>query len=156
MKSLDVLTQMVEELLEKPVDDCVLWKRMLDKDGYGRVRFGNTHKRVHRVALELKIQRSIKDGLVAAHSCRNRACFNPAHLREATSLENSADMLKDATVLVGQHNGNSKLKNNDVPQIIDLLKTRRLSQTKIGKLFGVSQSTISSIKRNATWTATVK
>lgn len=49
-------------------------------NGYGRITIGNRQGwLVHRAAYELLVG-PIPDGLTIDHLCRNRACFNPAHL----------------------------------------------------------------------------
>lgn len=54
-------------------------------------------------------------------------------------------------VLFGEDNPNAKLTKKDVSQIKALLATGEYSQTKIGKMFGVGQTLISSIKRSKSW-----
>lgn len=44
-------------------------------------------KYVHRVAYEVYIG-PVPDGLEVDHLCRNRACYNPAHLEPVSRLEN--------------------------------------------------------------------
>jgi hypothetical protein len=59
----------------RAVGDCLLWTGQKDKDGY-------------RVALWL-VNRPIPEGFVVNHTCRHRACVNPAHLLTITRSQNS-------------------------------------------------------------------
>lgn len=58
--------------------------------GYGYRRIGGRGGRfvyIHRLAYEELIG-PIPDGLQIDHLCRNRACYNPAHLEPVTQQEN--------------------------------------------------------------------
>ena len=51
----------------------------------------------------------------------------------------------------GSKNGTSKLKEADIPAIIQMYRSGRFLQSEIGKIYGVSQRTISLITRREKW-----
>ena len=75
----------------KGEDECWLWKRCVQKNGYGR--FGIS-KRVtvyaHRLAIVIS-GRKLFIGKVAHHTCGVRRCANPKHLESFSSSENNMD-----------------------------------------------------------------
>jgi len=74
----------------KKVGDCHIWTNRLDKDGYGSFYFIKKHRRAHRVAYFFS-KGDIPGGMVIGHTCRNRNCVNPEHLRVITAGENSIE-----------------------------------------------------------------
>lgn len=64
---------------------CWLWQGCLLNSGYGTAgKYGP----VHRVIYTLLVG-PIPPGLHIDHLCRERRCFNPAHLEPVTPLENA-------------------------------------------------------------------
>lgn len=59
-------------------------------NGYGYVWDGNRIVRAHRHSFESMVG-PIPDGMDIDHSCRNRACVNPDHLRACTRSQNLAN-----------------------------------------------------------------
>jgi hypothetical protein len=77
------------------VGQCHIWKGPLDKDGYGTFFLMRKTRRAHRVAYFIA-HGPIDDGLVINHTCRNRNCVNPQHLKAITKYEN---VMKDSCSL---------------------------------------------------------
>ena len=70
-----------------PPDVCWLWPGYVDRGGYGVVSADGKTQFAHRVAYAHR-HGSIPDGLVIDHLCRQRSCFNPAHLEAVTHTVN--------------------------------------------------------------------
>lgn len=72
-----------------PEGDCVVWRKGL-KNGYGLFSPAGSRTQVyaHRYAYELE-HGPIPEGMIVDHTCWNRACVNPDHLRLATRQQNN-------------------------------------------------------------------
>lgn len=71
----------------KKVGDCHIWQDHKDKDGYGIITFRRAGRKAHRVAMFVT-GKTIPDGFVVNHICRNRDCVNPQHLEAIPREEN--------------------------------------------------------------------
>ena len=69
-------------------DGCWNWIAVIGSNGYGRFWFNRKLWLAHRIAF-LLAGKEIPNGLVMDHTCRNRRCVNPDHLRTITSKENT-------------------------------------------------------------------
>ena len=92
---------------------CWPWTRSCTGTGYGQVNMGKSHGpslRAHRVAFQLAngaIQDGGKDGnhgVVVLHTCDNRLCCNPKHLRAGTQADNVRDAFAKGRVKTPQAN----------------------------------------------------
>lgn len=115
--------------------------------GYGHIRIGSRQARAHRVALELKLGRPIKPGLVACHSCHNPLCVNPEHLREGDQQSNLDECAAADRTAFGARNANTKLT---VQQVRAIRRDPR-TITAIAQSLGVTRRTVQMVKCRITW-----
>jgi len=123
-------------------DDCWEWQASFGSVGYGQFYFDGKPRGAHRVAYLLEIG-EIPEGMQILHSCDNRACCNPAHLHVGTDSQNKQER--------AQRRNTEKLTIAEVHQIRELLQENELSQSQIGKRFGVSQAVVSAICCKKIW-----
>jgi len=132
---------------------CWLWEGSVYSNGYGKFSIGNKIVYPHRVVYTIFIG-EIPDRKLVCHSCDNRLCCNPTHLWAGTHEDNMLDMVKKNRAwyisLYREDNYNSKLTERDIPKIRRMLACS-YSQRNIGKVFGVSKTTIGYIKQGKTW-----
>lgn len=67
--------------------DCIVWDKALSAAGYGVRNVDGVVQYVHRLAY-VEAQGPVPEGLELDHLCRNRACYNAAHLEAVTHAEN--------------------------------------------------------------------
>lgn len=71
----------------KKTKTCWLWQGAT-AGGYGQIHYRGKLEYAHRIAYEWS-HGAIPAGLVVDHTCHNRGCVNPSHLRPATYGQNS-------------------------------------------------------------------
>jgi len=140
----------LEERFWEKVDKsgaCWVWTGALLKTGYGSIRVNGKSERAHRVAYRLAVG-EIPRGLLLRHSCDNPKCVNPSHLVPGTKAQNTRDAIERGQHLVGERDTKSKLTNDDVVAIRALLSSG-VKGRYVAKLFNVSESHVSGIKKGA-------
>jgi len=107
---------------------------------------------VHRLVLETFIG-PCPEGMECRHLDNNKSNNQLNNLRWDFPSENRKDIIKYGTIAhqKGILHGMAKLTEEDVKEIKKLLKTRKLKQRKIAKIYNVSEKTISSIKLGKSW-----
>lgn len=111
--------------------------------------------RLHRLILFAFVGPCPK-GMECRHLDGNRHNNRIDNLVWGSHVENIDDRRKHGRnngvppIMTGSKNPASKLKEEDIPKIRQLIKDG-LSDIKIGKIFNVSKSTISRIRLNITW-----
>jgi hypothetical protein len=81
------------EHVDDDTDECIEWPFHKGSHGYGVLTIDGEQRCVHVVACELAHGPRPPEKHQVAHSCDNRLCFNPRHLRWATRRENVQDMV---------------------------------------------------------------
>ena len=125
--------------------DCWNWKGSLTRYGYGRfwVAAHKYHVAAHRIAYQLRYGR-IPEGMGVCHHCDNKRCVNPRHLFAGTQRDNLADMNRKCRGINRERKGATELSQSD-RVLIRRLARLGVMQRRIGKVFGVTQPTISYI-----------
>lgn len=129
-------------------NDCLAWPFTKHSNGYGNVTFGGVSKLPHRIVCQAAHGECPSERHEVAHSCGNRSCCNPHHLRWATRAENVLDKFKHGTVKRGRNHPHAKLCENDVVIIKQAIGK---TGAQLAREFGVSFQTISEIRLGKTW-----
>lgn len=132
---------------------CLEWTGSFASKGYGCLQGLQSENRrlllAHRVAWELAYG-AIPSGLHVCHKCDNKKCVNAAHLFLGTNKDNHVDKKNKGRAAKGAKNGNSKLTSQEVKFIRKYLEDG-LTHVEIAHIFAIHPTTVSQIRRGATW-----
>ena len=122
--------------------------------GYVSVEFEYKNEVAHRLVYEALVE-EVPVGKIVMHRCDVTQCIAPRHLQCGSQQDNMDDMAskgRGATSGIrGEEHGLARLTEEDVREIRRLYVEDRLSQVKIGKIYNVSQPTISDIVNYRNW-----
>lgn len=136
----------IEAALNSSTDDCILWPFGGFGNGYGAYQ----KTTAHRVVCRLAHGEPTPEKFQAAHSCGNRMCVNPRHLRWATRLENAKDMIQHGRSNKGERHAMAIFTERQVAEIKrDLLNGK--TGYSIAKRLGASQTAIRDIRIGKNW-----
>jgi len=152
MSLCDIFCKYLPETLDE--NKCLEWIGWIQKDGYGGLSYNGKILKAHRVSYEIYHSEPLGN-LHCLHRCDNRKCVNPLHLFSGTNLDNIRDKVQKGRCYTGnqkgEHNGASKLTDNQVRQIRKLRILEKYTTTKLGEMYNVHRSTISYIINNKTY-----
>jgi len=141
------LLPFVNQMAQHQGADCVEWPYSKTR-GYGQIELNGRHFRAHRLICERAHGPCPTGKHHAAHSCGNKVCVNPSHLRWATRKENEADKIAHGRVPRWEKNGHAKLTSADVLYIRRQVGRK---QKDLATEFRVSEATISMIRNQRIW-----
>jgi hypothetical protein len=122
-------------------DDCWEWTASTQNKGYGQFGIGG---RAGTMYLATRVSYAIAYGdpedSHVCHQCDNPICVNPAHLWTGTGKDNTYDAIKKKRFA-------TKLTEDDVRKI----RKSQERQIDLAEEYGVHQTTISCVKRGASW-----
>lgn len=130
---------------------CWVWIASKDQDGYPIFRAsvaGQYFHRGHRASYAM-FKGAIHEGMHVCHTCDNPSCVNPDHLFLGTIEDNMKDKVAKGRSRVpkGEESVHAVLSEEQAQAI--LLDAR--PYTAIAADYGVSASTIGSIKNRESW-----
>ena len=130
---------------------CIIWPYGRNSNGYGQITLNGKKLLAPRIVCERIHGPAPSPKHQAAHSCGNGhlGCINPKHLRWATPQENQMDRVDHGTHNRGERQGQAKLTEDDVHQILALRGT--MTQRATAEMFEVSQSAVSAIYSGRNW-----
>jgi hypothetical protein len=142
---MDMRSEKVQFLLSKADRSGECWNWMGGKHGvgYGCVP-ASVHKShyAHRAMYDLVVAPIEKDQYVL-HSCDNRSCVNPAHLRAGSHLENIRDMhmrnRQKGGSMPGEKNPSCKFPDSLINEIRNARKNG-VKPIEIQRRYGISET----------------
>ena len=134
---------------------CWPWLGCLGASGYGHftIRRGHTiNLPAHRLSLHLSGV-DLPEGAHVLHSCHNKTCCNPEHLRAGTHLDNMKDKVQAGRQLRGEATPNSKLSEVEVAKLKGLW-VEGVATNEIAQALNVSAVTVRRIANSRGWNHT--
>ncbi len=124
---------------------CWLWRASIAvRFGYGQFGIGTRVFAAHRVSFAITHGR-MPNGILL-HTCDNPPCVNPEHLREGTYKDNTQDMIAKGRAgfhkIIGKNNGNAKLSNQEVYEILEKYDRKKGNAPQLAKEYNVTPSLI--------------
>lgn len=136
----------INQVIDTQIDDCIIWPFAVRKsNGYGAYDISIEGKKknfdIHNFVCRI-VHGEPEKGEQAAHSCGQKLCINPKHLRWTTPLENMQDAKNHGT-LIG---GGRYRQRIFAPQRAEIVSSRE-SLVTIGARFGIPPAYAGWIRR---------
>lgn len=141
-----------------PASACWEWQGKSKVRGYGVLSLGGRgagKMLAHRFAYTLMVgpipEGGGPHGTVVMHTCDNRLCCNPAHLRLGTQADNVADMNRKRRGKVPALKGSAHPRARFTEDDIRRIRASDKSNVELGRKYGCARQVIGNIRRRTTW-----
>jgi hypothetical protein len=142
--------------------NCWLWKCGHFGTGYGAFKIGKKNYGAHVIAFLVSGGKLTEEKNHVLHSCNNRGCVNPAHLRAGSQQDNVDDAMKngnhglDLTSFPrkrarGTKHGMAILTDAKVRSIRSEYEPYKMTRNMLSRKYGVSTATIQLILARKLW-----
>lgn len=148
MKTELTLKERFESKIFHSPDGCWYWLGSLNDRGYGQFYMNDKIVKAHRASYCL-YKGEIGEKFVL-HSCDNRCCVNPNHLRLGTNDENMQDMVLRNRVSHGERHHSTIFIENEI-RIIREAAYLGYTQASIARYFKCHSSAIHAIVNRKQW-----
>lgn len=133
---------------------CWLWTAAVHGEGYGifwiRLQGNRRSDRAHRVSWMISHRRLIPKGKIIRHTCDNRLCVRPSHLKLGSYQDNSIDSQQRGRNTAGERSWFSRLTNAKVKSIRKAYG-EGMSMVALARTYGVARTTIRRVVLRETW-----
>lgn len=130
-------------------NQCWNWTGACNKWGYGQFGFNKKVVGAHRVSYELA-NGAIPEKMFILHSCDNRKCVNPAHLRTGTQTENIQEAVAKRRIKHGEDHCRALLLVEDILLIRKMYESG-VTQKVLGERFDTDPTNIWKIVNRKSW-----
>ena len=128
-------------------DGCWIFTGSTDGNGYGQFMCAGRMTKAHKASLWLHKGEWPWGGKTVMHSCDNRLCVNPEHLRIGTRAENMADMTRKNRNAFGTRVKHAKINDEIAREIFMSAEPKR----KIAARLGISSGSVQRIREGVNW-----
>jgi hypothetical protein len=133
---------------KKGKNECWNWIASTSTPGYGQFYSNGKMVGAHAFAYG-RVKGKVPIGLEIRHSCDNRRCCNPAHMKVGTRKENASDREERnrGNHFSGEAHGRSKITSKEVLEI----RSSSESSAQIAARYGISRSNVNVIRARKSW-----
>ena len=149
--TLELVVRFHEKWTRNPDNGCWEWTASLNSNGYGQIKRPGERRQFIAPRLSYMIHYGdIPEGMYVLHTCDNRKCVKPTHLFLGSADDNAKDMKSKSRHTHGITGHDHKI-DDDIARYIHKMAGEGVAQSEIGRIVGLSQSTVWKILTGQRW-----